>query len=149
MRRKAGFVPASEKLTDPRSQSEKSEAKKNLEKIVKKRRKQSLEEAGLAPTMVGKIYRKGLKLGSEIGSRIGAAKFAIQKYKKEKAQQSADDAASLRAAGAPPSETKTSNSSSKSVLSRAIGTGKKIVDHPLAGRLAAMGSELEIGRAHV
>ena len=123
MRRKAGFVPASEKLTDPRSKAGQSEASKKLEKMIKKKRK--LEEMKLSGEVGGTLGRKVAAAGIKLARKLSIGKDFSKRYlkgrmaEKGEAQQSADNAASLRAAGAEPSDAKKSDSSSKSVLSRA------------------------------
>ena len=80
-RKKAGYRKATDVLGDP------SKIKiKPLVKVKKKKKisEESLDEAGLAPTGVGKLYRAGLKAGGSIGAAAGevysAAKGAKHKF---------------------------------------------------------------------
>ena len=59
MRRKAGFVRASEKFGDPRSKAGQSEASKKLEKMMKKKTgKEKIDEMRVAGEVPGSEERK-------------------------------------------------------------------------------------------
>jgi hypothetical protein len=143
-RRKAGYVRASEVLPDPRDYDMdlKIDGKPKIKKPALKRKKkvseETLDEAGLAPTKVGKVYRAGLKAGGGIGSRLGLAKHTIQTYmqqrKQKKADVSDDDFAqqASKAAGAEPSHVETPKVNRPGRLQRNINTlmGRKPNEGP-------------------
>ena len=95
-RKKAGYRKAADVLGDPSKSSKISDATKKYRTTMKRKTvsKEKLDEAGLAPTAIGKAYRtfrnvhgaiKNPKLALDIAKeRIGKAKELINAYRQKK-----------------------------------------------------------------